>query len=218
MKRLYSQYVGTNQLEIQMRAFLILSVLGIVACGGGGKDGGGIVTPPPAAKPDPFITIRLRNQLDTTSRAGRAHWAFYGLITGSPNPAQNGITHQGAISLQDVRLGHTLLCPAFDADSVGQRFVELIGFADTTTEALTPQVEFDARAAAWFGGDHSLPSGWGALTTTATDAWNSAQYNAGHGLTKSDPIKWGFDLTGTGQATFYERTDSDPDCAKIPGG
>lgn len=194
---------------------LIAGLLFVVACGGGGDGSGNGITPPPPAKPDPFITIRLRNQLDTTSRAGRAHWAFYGLITGSPNPAQNGITHQGAISIQDIRLNHAQLCPAFDADSVGQRFVELIGFADTTTEELTPQVQFDARADAWFAGNHVLPSGWDAITTTPTDAWNSAQYNNGHGLTKSDPIKWGFDLTGTGQSAFYERTDDGAECGHI---
>lgn len=197
-----------------MRALLVLSVLLLGACGG---DAGNGITPPPppAAKPDPFITIRLRNELDTTSRAGRAHWAFYGLITGSPNPAQNGITYQGAISIQDIRLNHAQLCPAFDADSVGQRFIELIGFADTTTENLTPQVAFDARAAAWFAGDHALPSGWDALTTTPTDAWNSTQYNEGHGLTKADPIKWGFDLTGTGTSSFYERTDAGTECGHV---
>jgi hypothetical protein len=195
---------------------IVLSFCVILAACGGSTDGG--ITnppPPPPAKPDPYITIRLRNEMDTTSHAGRAHWAFYGLITGSSNPAQNGITYQGAISIQDIRLNHSQLCPAFDADSVGQRFVELIGFADTTTDNLTPQVSFDARAAAWFGGNHALPTGWDALTTTATDAWNSAQYNAGHGLTKSDPIKWGFDLTGTGQSAFYERTDSGTECSHI---
>lgn len=198
-----------------MRYLLASAILLLSACGGSG-DGGGITTPPPVKKkPDPYITIRLRHMMDTTSAAGRAHWTFYGLITGSDNPAQNGITHQGSISLVDYRNGHVLLCPAFDADSVGQRLVELIGFADTTTDQLKPLVEFDARAAAWYAGNHTLPSGWDALTTGANDAWQSAQYDAGHGLTKSDPIKWGFDLTGSGQSSFYERTDSDPDCNKI---
>jgi hypothetical protein len=194
-----------------MKRLLLLVLL--AACGGSGSDNGVTNPPPPVPKkPDPYITIRLRHMMDTTSAAGRAHWAFYGLITKSDNPAQNGIRGGGAISLIDFRNGHVQLCPSFDADSVGQRLVELIGFADTTTEALTPQVQFDARAAAWYSGDHTLPSGWAALTTTALDAWQSAQYDAGHGLTKSDPILWGFDLTGSGQSTFYERADDDPTC------
>lgn len=196
------------------RYLLATALLVLSACGGSSDKS--ITEPPPAPKkPDPYITIRLRHMMDTTTAAGRAHWAFYGLITGSDNPAQNGITQQGAISIVDYRLGHVQLCPAFDADSVGQRFVELIGFADTTTDALTPQVEFDARAAAWYSGNHVLPSGWAALTTTPTDAWNSAQYTAGHGLTKLDPIKWGFDLTGSGQTSFYERTDAGSECGRI---
>lgn len=196
--------------------YLLASALLILAACGGSSEGGGITNPPPPKpKPDPYITIRLRHQMDTTTAAGRAHWAFYGLITGSSNQAQNGITHQGAISIQDYRLGHVLLCPAFDADSVGQRFVELIGFADTTTEALTLQTQFDARATTWYAGDHALPAGWAALTTTPRDAWQSTQYDQGHGLTKADPIKWGFDLTGSGQSAFYERVDADPVCGKI---
>lgn len=194
-----------------MRNLLVSGLFVLAACGGSSDNG--ITNPPPVPKkPDPYITIRLRHEMDTTTAAGRAHWAFYGLITGSDNPAQNGIRYEGAISLIDFRNGHTQLCPSFDADSVGQRLVEVVGFADTTTENLTPQVDFDARAASWYAGSHVLPSGWAALTTTATDAWQSQQYNAGHGLTKTDPILWGFDLTGAGQSSFYERNDSDPSC------
>lgn len=199
---------------------MLASALAVLLAACGGTDGGGITNPPPkkTPKPDPYVVVRLRNQMDTTSRAGRAHWAFYGLITNSPNQAQNGVGFQGAISLVDVRNGHSQLCPSFDADSVGQRDVEVIGFADTTTEELTPQLQFDARAQAWYAGNHVLPAGWDALTTGANDAFQSAQYDQGHGLTKGDPILWGFDLIGSGQTTFYERTDSDPVCTKIPGG
>lgn len=197
-----------------MRSILCGVLLLVGACGG--TDGGGITPPPPPAKkPDPYITVWLRHMMDTTSAAGRAHWAFYGLITQSDNPAQNGIGFHGAISIQDVRLGHSQLCPGFDADSVGQRLVEVVGFADTTTEALTPQLQFDARAAQWYAGNHDLPVGWAALTTGAHDAWASAQYDAGHGRTKEDPIKWGFDLTGSGQTSFYERNDQLATCSKI---
>lgn len=193
--------------------FLFALLLAVAACGGSGADSG-ITNPPPPTpkKPDPFITVRLRHQMDTTTAAGRAHWAFYGLITQSDNPAQNGVRPEGSISLIDFRLNHVQLCPSFDADSVGQRLVEIVGFADTTTENLTPQTEFDARASAWFSGSHILPTGWAALTTTPKDAWQSAQYDAGHGLTKADPILWGFDLTGSGQSSFYERDDQDPIC------
>jgi hypothetical protein len=61
-------------------------------------------------------------------------------------------------------------------------------------------------------GSRTLPAGWKALTVLSQDAWDSDQYRAGHGLVPADPIKWGWDWTGAGATTFYERTDSDPLC------
>jgi hypothetical protein len=51
-----------------------------------------------------------------------------------------------------------------------------------------------------------------ALFVTPTDAWDSNQFNAGHGLVPSDPIKWRFDWTANGSTSFYERTDAEQDC------
>lgn len=194
-----------------MRASILCGLLAVLAACGGSGDGGGI-TPPPPKKPDPYITVRVQNLLDTTMAPGRAQWHVYALLTG-PYDAQNGISPQGAISLEDVRLHHNVICIKVGADSVGQRLISPIAVADTTTEALTPDATADGIIQAWYGGNHTLPSGWMAIVVTPTDAWVSQQYTAGHGLTKLDPIKWGFDWTAATTMTFYERSDSDPTCA-----
>jgi hypothetical protein len=98
------------------------------------------------------------------------------------------------------------------ADSVGQRFLAIIALADTTANAVSPESRADSIVTAWVAGSRTLPAGWKALTVLSQDAWDSDQYRAGHGLVPADPIKWGWDWTGAGATTFYERTDSDPLC------
>lgn len=164
-------------------------------------------------KPDPFLTIRVRNLLDTTTAAGKAHWHVYALLTG-PYINQNGIALQGAISLADVRLGHGALCVKAASDSVGQRLISVLAVADTTNGGLTPDATARTLVEAWYGGNQVLPVGWAALFNVPADAWLSAQYLAGHGLVASDPIKWGLDWTGSGAVSFYERTDNEPVCDK----
>lgn len=192
---------------MKIRSLYLL--LALVACGGS-EDGG--ITDPPPKKPDPYVTVRVRNMLDTTTAPGRAQWHVYAMLTG-PYDAQNGVSYQGNVGLDDLRLDHIFRCVSVAADSVGQRFLSVVAFGDTTTEALTPDAQASAMATAWFSGNHNLPAGWMAITFPPTDAWQSAQYLAGHGLTKADPIKWGFDWTESGTMTFYERTDQDAICA-----
>lgn len=185
-----------------------LIVLLFVLAGCGGSTDGVITTPPPGGKkPDPYLTIRVLDLMDTTTAPGRAHWHNYILLTG-PYTALNGITRAGAFDLPNLRYGHNLNCIGVGADSVGQRLISVLGIADTTTSALTPDAHADTLAAAWYAGNHTLPSGWMALTFAPQDAWQSAQYVAGHGLTPADPIRWGFDWTARGTTTFYERTDT----------
>lgn len=175
------------------------------ACGG---SSGNSIGPAGKPKPDPFITVRVRDFLDTTQAVGRAHWHVYvNIISADANKA--GFVPVGNVSLVDVRLHHTLLCQGIGADSVGQRFVAFVALADTTTEALTPDASAASLALQWFGGNHTLPTGWMALAQVETDPWTSAQYEAGHGLVPSDPIKWGWDWSDGGVATFYERTSGD---------
>jgi len=194
------------------RIISLVALVLIAACGGSGSDGG-ITTPPPKPKAlDPFLTIRVRDLMDTTTAPGRAHWHIYALLTG-PYTGLNGIARQGEVSLIDVRLGHNVVCGGASADSVGQRLITMLAVADTTTANLTPDATAEGLANDWYAGNHALPSGWMALTFTPQDAWNSAQFLAGHGLTRDDPIKWGFDWTNGGTAAFYERTDTDPACA-----
>jgi hypothetical protein len=159
-------------------------------------------------KPDPFVTIRVRDLLDTTTATGRAHWHVYVLLTG-PQINQNGIAPQSNISLQDVRLGHNFMCVRIGADSVGQRIVSVIAVADTTTSAFTPDATAQAIVTDWYAGNTTLPSGWRALFNAPSDAWDSQQYLAGHGLIPSDPIRWGLDWTGNGIVNFYERAAAD---------
>jgi hypothetical protein len=192
-----------------MRNLLVSGLFVLAACGGSSDNG--ITNPPPPKKPDPYITVRVRNLMDTTTAPGRAHWHIYAMLSG-PDTARNGVVSQGAIGLNDLELSHNLHCVSVGADSVGQRLLSLAAFADTTTSELTPDATADAIAHAWYGGDHNLPAGWASLSFPPTDAWQSAQYLAGHGLVRDDPIKWEFDWTGAGASSFAERTDSDAQC------
>jgi len=186
---------------------LFVLTLAIAACGGSG--GNSIVIAP--KKPDPYITVRFRNLIDTTTAAGRADWHIFMDIT-SADPNQVDFVAVGAIGLNDLRLKHVVHCQGVGADSVGQRFVAFLALADTTTAELTAQAPADSVARAWVVGSRTLPAGWIAFYQPPTDAWTSAQFTAGHGLTPLDPIKWGFDWTAVGTASFYERTDADAAC------
>lgn len=188
------------------RALFGLLVLVLAACGGDG------ITPPNERALDPFITVRFQNLIDTTTAAGRAHWHIYMDIT-SEDPNQAGFQAVGNIGLNDLRLNHLVRCQSVGADSVGQRFVAFLAIADTTTEELTPDAPAEAAARAWFAGNHQLPAGMMAYYQPPTDAWTSQQFEAGHGLVPTDPIKWGFDWTSSTTSTFYERSDSESACS-----
>jgi hypothetical protein len=175
----------------------------LAACGGGGSS---VVAPP--KKLDPYITIRVRDMFDTTSAAGKAHWHVYLLLTG-PEVNQNGVARQGALSLEDLRLNHNLICMRVIADSVGQRLVAPLAVADTTVAGLTPDQPFDAFAEQWYAGNHTVPAGWRVVVTNPTDAWQSAQFAAGHGLTDRDPIRWIWDWDGSSTGNFAERDAAD---------
>jgi hypothetical protein len=190
-----------------MRHLLTISLLALAACGG--SDHG--ITPPPK-KPDPYVTIRVRDVMDTTTAAGRAHWHSYLMLTG-PYTALNGIFLESDFSLTDRRLNHNVQCLSISADSVGQRLLSVVAFADTTTEQSTASAQFDDYSQVWYSGNHTLPTGWMALTFAPVDAWQSAQYLAGHGLRPSDPVKWDLTWTGAGVVSFTERTDSDAQCS-----
>jgi hypothetical protein len=196
-----------------MRAFLPFAalLLSLGACRGAADS---VAPPPPPPKPDPYVTVRVRDLMDTTTAPGRATWHTFLLLTG-PYTAQNGIANQGVIALKDIRLQHGVNCIGVSADSVGQRLISPIALADTTTSAGTPDATALAIVTDWYNGNHTLPAGWMALVVQPIDAFQSAQYNAGHGLTPSDPIKWSFDWTGAGTTSFYERTDADSICGVI---
>lgn len=193
-----------------MMRYLTVLLFALAACGGSADNG---ITPPPPKKPDPYLTIRVRDLMDTTTAPGRAHWHIFSMLTG-PYTALNGIGGQGNIGLNDLELSHDVRCVSIQADSVGQRLVSILALADTTTDQLTPDAQFPPVAEQWYNGNHNLPAGWMALTFPAVDAWQSDQYLAGHGLTSADPIKWNFDWTGAGTVSFVERTDSDLECAR----
>jgi hypothetical protein len=187
------------------RLLTVAALLGLAACGSGNN-----ITPPPG-KPalDPFLTVRIRDQLDTTKAAGKADWQLYYLLTG-PEINQNGIGGLGSLNFTDVRLNHAQRCLQVRADSVGQRFLAIVALADTVVGHHTPSARADSMANAWYNGSpRTLPTGWQALVTASRDAWDSNQFRAGRGLTASDPIRWGWDWTASGTTTFYERDVSD---------
>lgn len=189
------------------KTLVFLLAVALAACGGSSSPGG-VTAPPPPRKPDPFITIRVRDQLDTTTAVGRTQWHVYVLLTG-PQVNQNGIAFQGDIQLSDRRMGITTRCMSIGADSVGQRYVETFALGDTTTEQASSHAKADSIVNAVYNGARTLPPGWKALFIQPTDAWNSQQYQAGHGRTDGDPIKWSWDWTGAGTTTFYERAATD---------
>lgn len=193
--------------DVRMRrrlGVLTVAVIAVLACSKGAT--APIVTKAP--KPDPYITIRVRDNLDTTTAAGRAAWRIYLFLSG-PLVGSNGISGKGSINLTDVRLGHTQSCWRVAADSIGQRLVAPFALGDTSHATQQPDVVYDSIAARWYAGDHTPPVGFVVLTITPTDAWNSVQYANGHGLVQSDPIKWAWDWTGSGIATFTERAATD---------
>lgn len=190
-----------------MKRLSLLLALTLMACGGSGD--GTTPLPKPPAKPDPYVTVRVRDMLDTTVTPGRSAWHLYAILT-SPEVGQNGVSGQGALTFDDVRFNHNVHCVSVGADSVGQRFLALLALADTTQPS-SSQASADVIVDAWIAGNHTLPSGWMAIASIARDAWDSDQYRAGHGLVRTDPIKWGWDWTASGTATLYERSATDND-------
>jgi hypothetical protein len=186
----------------------LLITLGALGCGGSG----GITAPPPPGKKalDPYLTVRMRSQLDTATPGGRSHWHIFLLITTPLHlPSTEGVTRWGAISLVDLRLQHGTICGNVASDSIGARLISLLAVADTTTESLTADATAESIADAWFAGNHTPPSGWKAIVVAPTDPWDSQQWAQGHGLTRDDPIRWGWDWTGSGGSSFYERPPAD---------
>lgn len=185
------------------RLLAFVSLLAIVAACGDSP-----VTPVQPPKPDPYITVRVRNGLDTTTAPGRALWRVYALLSG-PYVNQNGVSYQGVSSLADVR-GHHIMCMAIGSDSIGQRLFAPLAIADTTTETARPDAAYDSLVTRWNAGNHAaLPAGFMLITRAPADAWDSQQYADGHGLVHTDPIKWTWDWSGSGASVFAERAYSD---------
>lgn len=162
----------------------------------------------PKPKPDPYLIIRVLNRLDTTTKAGQAYWRVFVLLTG-PQANQNGIVSEGTFSLRDARFNHPLRCISVGADSIGQRLIAPFAIGDTVHPNGQPDAVTDSIVERWYGGNHAPAAGFLILTITPTDAWNSAQYAAGHGLVPTDPILWAWDWSGGGTTSFTERAATD---------
>lgn len=160
--------------------------------------------------PDPYLTIRVKNMFDTAGAMGQTDWKMYLFLSG-PYSAQNGISPQGAITRDDVRKNYAL-CMRVASDSVGQRFLTPVAVGDTIQKSLHPDAYYDSLATTFYNGNRTLPPGIVVLAFTPRDAFQSDQYQAGHGQHPDDPIKWAWDWTGTNTTTFYERTDVDVRC------
>lgn len=168
---------------------------------------------PPVSEPkiDPFLTVRVRNQFTPASSYGQTSWRIYALLTG-PRVEDRGVTYQGAIIPSDVAGGRATRCIAVASDSIGSRFLTLVAIGDTQNHTLLTDAQVDAMIQAYYAGNTTMPAGITALVQGPTDAWNSAQFAAGRGLIADDPIRWGWDWSGSTTTNFYERTDTDPVC------
>lgn len=187
------------------RVLMFLTAVAIVAACGGADP----VGPARKPKPDPYVTVRVRNSLDTTTAPGRAMWHLYVLLSG-PQSSQNGVGYQGNFILSDARRGTPTRCMAIGADSIGQRLIAPFAIADTTTEALFPASRYDSIANRWYSGNHAAPpAGMMIFTMDPIDAWDSEQYAAGHGLVREDPIKWRWDWMTPSLTAFAERAATD---------
>lgn len=167
----------------------LFALLALAACGGG--------TEPHKAVVDPAISIHLSNQLDTTTAMGRASWVIFPLIYAA-DTNKAGVDYKGAITLGDLRLGHSSKCLGYQADSIGARFVVVLAVADTL-HGTQADAQAQSVATAWYGGDHTLPAGWAAIATDSLDWGISTQFSQGHGLNFDDPVRW--DLTWTDVGT-----------------
>lgn len=156
-----------------------------------------------ARKPDPYVTVRVRNLMDTTTAPARTLWHIYAVLTG-PVAGENGYSYAGSISVTDIRLDHNRVCVRVGADSVGERLLSVVALSDTAVDSLNTDASATSLAQAWYQGTTTLPSGWAALFNPPADAWNSQQYLAGHGRTMADPIRWGLDWIRPDSIHFYE--------------
>lgn len=180
-----------------MRVFSLCTAALLAACGGASESS--ITNPPKPKAVDPAISIRVVNQLDTATARGRALYSIFALIY-SVDPLKAGVAFVGAPN----PLGQpgNQDCVAFQADSIGARFVILLALADTTKP--TAFATAQATAQTWYNGDHALPPGWFALTTDSLDWGVSTQFTNGHGLTTGDPIRWDVTWSGMGTITRAE--------------
>lgn len=183
---------------------LVVATLCAVACGGKNS-----ITQPSKAV-DPAISIRVLDQLDTTTAAGRASWVVFPLFY-SADPNQTGVGYTGSIGLSDLRAGRTLHCVSFGTDSIGQRQVIVLAVADTQHGTQT-DASAQSVANAYFAGNHTLPAGWMAIRSDSLDWGVSQQFTNGHGLTQADPIRWALTWSGGGTVARAE-APSDPACA-----
>lgn len=190
------------------RSLAVLLAAVCVACSGGSSSDS-ITQPPKPKAVDPAISIHVLDQLDTTTAVGRASWVIFPLLY-SADPNKSGVGFTGAIGLADVRLGHTTDCVGYDADSIGARQVIVLAVADTVNGTQTDAAA-QAVANQYFAGNRTLPAGWMAIRSDSLDWGVSAQFNAGHGLTRSDPVRWRLTWSGSGTVAAAE-SPSDTVC------
>lgn len=183
------------------RSIIVVAALCAVACGGSKENP---ITQPPPKKvvEDPAIRIEVRNQLDTTSAMGRAIWNVFALVY-STDPNQAGFAYQGGPDPLKYS------CSEFQTDSIGSRFVVILGVADTVHQ--TNQSSAVTLAQAWYAGNHSVPSGWAVLASDSLDWGVSQQFDAGHGRTTSDPVRWQLTWTNPGNVPALTRAESPND-------
>ncbi len=157
---------------------------------------------PAAPKPDPYVTIWIRAQLNASSRAGQSNWPIVAIVEGL-HPSRN----QTVVEPSNSQFVETC---SFFAAALGQESIQL--FAATDTVALhVSSSQFDSVLAAFLRGITVPHSGFDIRFTRVMKAMEpiaSLQYARGHGLRRDDPVKWRWTWNADGTTEFVDDSTS----------
>src|SRR6267378_1260456 len=117
-----------------MRRFLLLALV-LVGCSNS-------VAPRP--RPDPFVTVWVRDQYDSTSARGQSTWTTFVILSG-PVATQNGWGQQGSLGpTSDPAQRFSSTCESVSADSLSERLALWVALTDTVAHNI-PNATMNAK-------------------------------------------------------------------------